>query len=438
MIPEFFRGPIWVSGDAQKAWEPKIKTASALWNVLERASVVHNIRRSALLSISVSELPDLVKDVDKCGLEVTVLNTTHMSGSYASSQATSGPLGLRVALHGPGDAHDWVEAFHSSDNDAIGHLLGFPSCCREFFEETWGKGAKDSTLQMAGSDGPNAINIMLRWLNVRLVPHLPCSFDCRKSLDFAADMVQLAHSLDLIDQVETSLSLLGLPMQYSALHGAMQLVTPVFKFAASTDYTAKKITKERKGKFTELTPIVLSDEELEARVNGFTSKDVMNDCHDLVLGGARCVENSDPVLDLGCGDGTLAGMVAGYSAVPVYGVDLSADAILAAHKKFPGAKDNFWVDKFQYAFDRNDVMYGITLLMPGRLVEMKDSNKTKRFLDVLFARSKVVIAYAYSDWLKDQSIEELCKKAGISRPPDFVLQNTAPKAGVAVYKRRQV
>ena len=42
-------------------------------------------------------------------------------------------------------------------------------------------------------DGPPQANVLLRWLGVRAVPHLPCRADCDDTIRLADDMLRLGR-----------------------------------------------------------------------------------------------------------------------------------------------------------------------------------------------------------------------------------------------------
>lgn len=416
MIPEFYRGPLWTGSEARAAWEPEVRKASALWTVLERASVEHGIRPSCLLSVRHDELPTLDRWANLARLEVALLGPIKLPGSYAAGNAVTGEAGLRVAVYDPMRAGDWRDAFDRSDDSKIGELLGFPECCRSFFMETWAKGARDTTIQMLeGGDAPAVSNIMLRWLGIRLVPHLPCAWTCEPSVRMANQMYDLAKKLGLHEQADAALRILAWPMEYSTLHGVCEVVTPVLKFMASSDYYPTKRVVKRDGVFNPIeAPKV--EEKPEPRdtwsINGFKSKEAMDSVHQVVaavVNRGRCTFCRTSIIDLGCGDGSLLEAIS--PDVTPAGVDINPQAPQQAFDRF--GRGQFWQSDVSKAFDSGET-YEFALLMPGRLLEMNQDVRWPFMEKLVKSVTTGIVIYAYSDWLaKYGSLAEMCKRAGL-------------------------
>jgi len=200
------------------------------------------------------------------------------------------------------------KAFDASDESAIGNLLGYPACCREFYKRVWvddglvdttwpmavataaAQGAVDSDLALSpegpltpnpspargegstvtpgpspargeGSTttadfegrlievaGPAKGNILWRWMGVRTVPHLPCSFTCGATLELAERLIQVGRDLGLAAEMDWMLEILDWPAEWSALHGVAEIKTPVLKVSTRTDATPCKYTVRYQGR----------------------------------------------------------------------------------------------------------------------------------------------------------------------------------------------
>ena len=75
------------------------------------------------------------------------------------------------------------------DHKKLGMLLGYPKCCREFFDKNFGDKDADLTLKtLENSQGfafPFYTNIGARHFDMSLLGHFPHSFDCEPSIDIA-------------------------------------------------------------------------------------------------------------------------------------------------------------------------------------------------------------------------------------------------------------
>jgi hypothetical protein len=213
----------------------------------------------------------------------------------------------------------WTEAWKVMDNPKIGELLGYPECCRKFFQRVWvDEKWFDTTIPQASDlqQIDRYSNILWRWHGVRLVSHLPCSFNCRATHEIGERMLYEFEKLDM-EASRWVFDILDWPVRYTSLHGIAEITTPVNRFHVATDAIAEKVTVDYKGRtypaegasggFPHRTNL-FSVSAKPIHLNGFTSKAAMDAAHATllqVLGPKRW----GTVIDLGCGDGTLLSKV---------------------------------------------------------------------------------------------------------------------------------
>lgn len=306
-----FSRRMWASGAAQQAWDARITHAADAWLRLEVQTVALGFRSAGL-----------------------VFGTAHVGSLPVWEVAPD-----RFAI-GP-RARELADAYWHGNDELIGALLGFPACCRHFFGETWAQGSRDTTWQMArdGTDGPIECNILGRWLGLRWVMHLPCSFTCTESAALGAAHRALLRetdraAADVIDEV------LAWPVEWSALHGAAEIRYPVVKVVTRTGYTSDKRIVQRRG--TSYPPegargLAFPYSAAEMRTpqeNGFPSVDAQDRGHTMILDALRSSPPHGAVLDLGAGNGLLMERISSTFLRPVYGIEI--DARKAA--KHPGIR----------------------------------------------------------------------------------------------------
>lgn len=251
----------WVSEPARDAWAPRIKRIAAAWQEAEWRSVACGLRQAAHLFVSPEALPPLSQKMAKEGLLVSLLGevgTCH--NAYQSVQTTpqpGQPFLHRVGVCRPPDAAGLSAAFRAGDEEATGRYLGYPVCCTRFFLRVWVKERFiDTTWPMAaataggpnddGDDGrtdifvdqPPEANLLLRWLGVRPVFHLPCRFDCPATIEVGKRLIALLRELGSGQEADWLRSMLSWPIEWSACHGIAEIKTPVVKIIACTDATA--------------------------------------------------------------------------------------------------------------------------------------------------------------------------------------------------------
>ena len=349
------------------------------------------------------------------GLTALPLAMAGVAASYSSTSvaAQSGkPFAFRMVLGSPKDVSQFKEAWDSSDDRAIGELLGYPACCREFFKRVWVDDALvDTTWPMAVAtpgaevrDGlievssPPKSNILWRWMGVRPVSHLPCSFACDATMELADRLIEVGRSHGFNEEMDGMLQILDWPVEWSALHGVAEIKTPILKVSTRTDATPCKYTVRYKGRSTPpeaaqglrfpflaaSSPILTESDGFRrglenpigeqrkngdsphlperssecciqmgaapsfppwyATDNGFSTVAAMDGSHEPILMTANPVlaENSGMVLDLGCGNGALLKKLldASPSIVP-FGIDVEAGRIAHASELLPRFADNF-------------------------------------------------------------------------------------------------
>lgn len=317
-LPEWAPRISWVSEHARSVWESRIANVSQAYIEAERQAVVVGARPSALQPVSPEALPDLVRRMGAVGVVVIPLGKTTRSQGYQSAQKIpigNEPWDYRCAITMPGKAGAWAEAWATRNDAKIGELLGYPACCRAFFERVWVQEKWiDTTLPMTGDvheivNKVTGVNMLWRWFGVRPVSHLPCGFDCAESHEIASMLrdVISAQESGWMDEI------LSWPVLWSSLHGIAEITTPIFRASVPTDALAEKAEVRYEGTgypaegargvtFPYQNRIVIPS---PWKSNGFTTKEAMDAAHATLLLPLG-LQKYSTVLDLGCGDGTLA------------------------------------------------------------------------------------------------------------------------------------
>jgi hypothetical protein len=357
-LPDFTR-VLWASARARDVWEPRIARITAAWDQIERWSVVDDARPSALQSLAPEGLPTLVHWAAAHRLIVLPLDRVGAGVTYSASSSAvvaGQPWTYRLAVTKPNLAGAWSRAWVDRDDDAIGTLLGFPRCCREFFARTWGQGSVDPTGAMGGvidgvARGTAPQNILLRWLGVRLVSHLPCAFTCAASASMAGEMMRVGRAHGFEAEIDWIAEMLAWPIAWSALHGIAEIATPILKIATRTDYTpAPHVIRWPGSQYPEdgvsgnafpyqrpadVKPITLHRSFTAAFTpattwtdNGFPTATAMADAHAMLVEALDAHPPTGLVADLGCGNGTLLTRIQARFECAAVGVE--SDAARAA------------------------------------------------------------------------------------------------------------
>lgn len=226
----------WVSDRARDVWAPRMERVRQAWSVLEIESVRRRQRPCALVVLPAYRIFDVMSAAANDGLVVESLQSI-MSGLH---------LYVRVGI---GRRED-VNALRGADDLAVARMLGYPHCCIEFFRAHWyDRNEKDLTFATAAASARDAgdlilavplLNTLLRWIEIRLIPHMPCAFDCPASVANGRAFADLGKESGFGQEMEWAEEMLSWPMEWSALHGIAEVRTPVLKFMAETDPTDRK------------------------------------------------------------------------------------------------------------------------------------------------------------------------------------------------------
>lgn len=473
-LPDFTRIS-WVSDDARETWEPRLRRITNAWIEIEWLSVSDAVRACCITLASPEQFLESGKRWTAHGLSALPLALLGDAAGYTATpvRAVYGkPFAFRLVLGSPENVCRFREAYEAYDDDAIGELLGFPGCCRAFYKRAWvDAGLVDTTWPMAlgtvsGSDPdvtcvnlratPETSNILWRWMGVRAVPHLPCSFSCQATVAIAEEFASVGRRHGFSEEMDWMLDVLRWPVEWSALHGIAEIKTPVLKVSTRTDATPCKYTVRYEGsavpaeaarglRFPFLLPSLpllteslgfkrgLSNPIAEgathppwyAADNGFSTVASMDAAHSPILACAAALLGAGraSVLDIGCGNGALLRKLinANPSATP-FGIDLDAARVSHARELLPKFADNFFVgDAFRAeTLWQDGRRFTLGLAMPGRFLEaeLRDASRLRGYLK---ERCDNVLLYAYPD-----SVREYGTLHGLAAAAGFALLCSTP------------
>lgn len=128
------------------------------------------------------------------------------------------------------------------NHSGIGELLGYPSCCRSFFDKVWSEDLWVDTIyhQALNSPGHKLIgdytvevkgdplcNQALRYFGLRITPQLCCSWDCEETKRWGKLWYDTMKDLNK-EVAEFIYMMLSTPMTWDCLKGIAICTTPYF------------------------------------------------------------------------------------------------------------------------------------------------------------------------------------------------------------------
>lgn len=485
-LPEFTRYA-WVSDRAREVWEPRVQRVIAGLQEVEWRSIALGLRACALRAVSPEQLTSLSAMLASHNLKIEPLQVIAVSENYSASMQTPAegqPFGYWSVLGRQDDIQQFKHAYETNDQSMIGHLLGYPVCCSDFFADAWMRqGFVDTTWTMAYRTkmrrmlSPTTIeiphvsksNMLLRWLGPRQVFHLPCRFDCQATESLADQMAEVWRKSELTEEMLWLEEMLCWPVEWSALHGIAEIKTPVVKISTRTDATAEKYVVRYLGNtypeegarglsFPYQGPVkrlVSDSQQFQAGLdnpvvpiqdpyqytewyfsdNGFFSKYSMDVAHEPILELVdRCLQGEKGrVIDLGCGNGALMQKLwLNHPEIVPGGVEIDPAKVEHVQILLPEFADQFVVTDM---FASNAVWeaqspYALVILMLGRLTEVP-TEKAVWLLEKLQACASQLLVYAYDDYLRSHgSFQQMADRLGIELI-DYQLGSTASLAKVA-------
>ena len=310
---------IWVSEKARELWEPRLGAVSRMQQRVERQAVYLGLRNAAL---QIDSWP--VNPPGFVTVGVSVQGQSYTYSAKAPEMTPGQSFSVRTVTTKYEMVEPFLRAWTAKDDEAIGHMLGYPECCIKFFEDTWNKGLIDPNEKTEYS-GTRSIycNGYLRWLGIRAVPHMPCSLDC------VATTVQGIDYVSMYDYPERDwlIDLLCMPFKYDTLHGVAEITTPIFKIACSSQ--GRRVLEipgaQPDGAASgDRFPFVKDYWTL----NGFIGPASMSRAHDIVT---SICPKAKLAVDFGCGNGYF------LSQLPVVqgiGIDNNMAAIIQGRSLF--------------------------------------------------------------------------------------------------------
>jgi len=247
-----FTTVVWRSRKAREEYEAAIEDYDRVYHKVELVLIKEGYRKCDVEHVYPETLQDQMVMMAMLGFKFRVLDFVRRYSGFAHKHER--PTGAQdtmifgVVAEDERYLEEYARAYHSGDHDAQGRLLGYPECCRRFFSEVWSRGEYDPILEIArrtgvGEDGmvrgDPLLNVMLRYVGVRVIPFLPCSFRCRRAREFALAALELLKREDR-GALLRALELLSMPVRWSQVNGITQVEVGDVMVIVAGGYTAER------------------------------------------------------------------------------------------------------------------------------------------------------------------------------------------------------
>jgi hypothetical protein len=237
-------------------WRNKIANAARIYR-LEVFMVEKKHREAATIHYGQNELEARQAELKKKGLVFTPLKWVKSQQGFAHYHVATHRDDPEAMCYGvvtrsqkEGECFFLASESGRTDHETIGKMLGFPDCCRQFFKETFCRGYQDTIWQQAlNTKGASVVRTQMvkgstvheitlkgypecvahqRYWGVRVGFHLPCSYTCEATREWAQIWLTEQSKIDPTVAQDT-LDILSLPATWAAYQGAAKIYTPHYE-----------------------------------------------------------------------------------------------------------------------------------------------------------------------------------------------------------------
>lgn len=239
------------------------------FNRAELSTVVNKIRDCGIYLVEAEKYQEECFNFNKIGLIfLPIQKVRKATGLIQSSSPSEKSYFIQCAVsYSEEKAQKLVECLQSGGAGCtvkIGKLLGYPSCCIDFLSKYSGRKEAMDPIFIAAKmtkgvitsrgkrpDGKGTprrvkaetvfinalpeINVVLRNFGVKTIPHVPCSFACKKSQEFSKKFLQFMPSKNSL------LKFLVEPMTWNEYKGVAIIDTEWFRGATQSIFHDDKI-----------------------------------------------------------------------------------------------------------------------------------------------------------------------------------------------------
>lgn len=204
-------------------------------------------RKAAIIHVRDQNREEWIERVGEHGLHFKPIKYTQPFNGFAHKHhPTTKSDPNRITYAAIAEEEKYVDQFYDAehenhtDHNTVGRLLGFPECCRRFFDEVWmGNGDIGRKLDpmyeitcnsenVESIDGdPNQLkvvtpnpgaNILWKHYGMSFLTHIPCSWDCEHSIEIARNRYRIMVENGYEEVANLMSEWLSLPAEWTGYH----------------------------------------------------------------------------------------------------------------------------------------------------------------------------------------------------------------------------
>lgn len=222
---------MWVSERARETWKPRIEAAAEAFREAWWGSVARGERAGVTAWLTAAETAALARRLERRGLTVTA-----SSARVAALPDGGRAVVLRALVASAREAARFARAERAGDRETVRRMRGIPECCERApdgpGDEAWEMTGADGNASRVDVTGPALLNPLWKPMGLTALPYRPCRFDCAPSAEAAVRLEADVAAMGRGEALDWARAVLGWSAEWSALHGAAELRTPILKLCA--------------------------------------------------------------------------------------------------------------------------------------------------------------------------------------------------------------
>lgn len=223
---------MWNTQADRDTWHGRMQAISAKWPEVERLLILEGYRGASLQPMRGVEYADALAWASSNGLKVRRVRSVKPWNGFSHRY----------------EDYDGPDAYHvtaiAREEEMLAEPeahLGYPPCCVAFFNRVFPAGLMDPIWQWAGEcSGPILAspfaNPLLRYMNIRFAPHIPCSPQCSSSVGISTAAAKLMGT----ELAAWTTELLSQPLSWDCYRGVAIVKTPFFSLVVGSNPTAER------------------------------------------------------------------------------------------------------------------------------------------------------------------------------------------------------
>jgi len=260
----------WKTASSRDLWRDVLRRAAQAKHVAEWKSVISDKtdRKAAVIHVNNSNRERWLERISNTDLVFREIRYSKPYDGfshkfYPTDQQDLERITYSVVAQNPDIADKFKEAELEMQgherHSTVGEFLGFPECCRNFFNDAWiNQGKTDPMYETScNTDSAEAIdednedvilkepspfsNIMWRYFGWSFVTHIPCSWDCEKTVEVGKARKEIMEENGYEEAANQLEEWLNLPFVWTGYHRLAHIRNRhVIGTSTTSNYWSKK------------------------------------------------------------------------------------------------------------------------------------------------------------------------------------------------------